>query len=266
MSDALHDQPEPPQPPESPRRFQLTTLGLLIVLVSIVLLTAWLLTRPQQISRRGLIGEARRSQCKNNLTQIGLALHNYHDAFNSLPPPYVADAKGRPMHSWRVLILPFLGQEALYNEYRFHEPWDGPHNKLLADKGADLFRCPSDAPENATPAGPTTSYVAVIGPQTMWPGDRAVNFRDVTDGLSNTLLVVEARNSGIPWMEPRDFHVSQMAPTINSQSGQGISSNHVGGAHVLMGDGSARLLSDTLSLETIRALLTRDGGEVVGDF
>src|SRR5690242_17032670 len=70
---------------------------------------------------------ARRSQCKNNLKQIGLALHNYHETYGGLPPAFVADDQGRPMHSWRVLILPFLGEQALYNEYNLSEPWDGPN-------------------------------------------------------------------------------------------------------------------------------------------
>src|SRR5262249_42952585 len=75
---------------------------------------------------------ARRSQCKNNLKQIGLAMFNYHDAYGCFPPAYIADADGRPMHSWRVLLLPFLDEAARYRKYRFDEPWDGPNNSELA--------------------------------------------------------------------------------------------------------------------------------------
>src|SRR3990172_9467251 len=73
---------------------------------------------------------SRRTACKNNLHQIEMALHYYHDKYHCFPPAYVADASGRPLHSWRVLLLPFLEQENLYRQYRFDEPWDGPHNRL----------------------------------------------------------------------------------------------------------------------------------------
>src|SRR5262245_66359 len=74
---------------------------------------------------------ARRSQCKNNLKQIALALLNYESRYGTFPPAYVADESGKPMHSWRVLILPDLDQQALYNDYNFSEPWDGPNNSRL---------------------------------------------------------------------------------------------------------------------------------------
>jgi hypothetical protein len=108
------------------------------------------------------------SSCHNNLKQIAIALHNYHDTFGSLPPAYVADENGRPMHSWRVLLLPFIEHKALYDEYRFDEPWDGPHNRQLADYMPSVYRCPSDP--GANPRLPISSYLAVVGPETIWPG------------------------------------------------------------------------------------------------
>src|SRR6516165_2689000 len=106
---------------------------------------------PSSFDSRGR--PAKRGQCKNNLMNIGLALHNYHDQFGSFPPACVADENGRPMHSWRVLILPFLDQTPLYNQYRFDEPWDGPNNKKLADTILAVYNCPSDdhgGPGNAS--------------------------------------------------------------------------------------------------------------------
>ncbi|MEZ6114117.1 MAG: DUF1559 domain-containing protein [Pirellulaceae bacterium] len=82
---------------------------------------------------------ARRSQCSSNLKQIELALHNYHDTFKSFPPAYIADANGRPMHSWRVLILPFMEQRELYDQCRFDEPWDGPNNQLHSEGGRHML-------------------------------------------------------------------------------------------------------------------------------
>jgi hypothetical protein len=103
---------------------------------------------------------SRRSACVVNLKQIALALHNYHDTYGTFPPAYVADENGRPMHSWRVLILPFLESSDVYSKYRFDEPWDGPHNRLLADRMPYAYRCPSES--RNSPPSRITSYVAVV--------------------------------------------------------------------------------------------------------
>jgi prepilin-type processing-associated H-X9-DG protein len=209
---------------------------------------------------------APRSQCKNNLLQIAIALHNYHERFGSFPPAYIADENGRPIHSWRVLILPFLDLQPLYNLYRFDEPWDGPNNWPLADRFATIFSCPSDEHSGEKDDPKTTNYLAVIGPETVWPGDRPTSISEISDGTSKTILVVEVANSGIRWSEPRDLHVTQMAPTINPKAGQGISSRHKGGATVMMCDGSARFLSDSLPVEKLRAMLTAHSGDKVSEY
>jgi hypothetical protein len=215
-------------------------------------------------NRFQMVGHARaskRSQCKYNLNQIGVALHNYHDIFGCFPPAFIADENGRPIHSWRVLILPFLGQVPLYNKYRFDEPWDGPNNSKLAGTILPVYNCPSDDHGESNPSI-TTNYVAIVGGETAWPESGTTVFGDIRDGTSNTLLVVEVANSGIHWMEPRDLHVVQMAPTINAKSGQGISSRHTGGAHGLIADGSVRFIADSLSAEDLRAWLTAHAGDV----
>ncbi len=209
---------------------------------------------------------SRRSQCKNNLKQIALALYNYHDLYGSLPPAFVADASGRPMHSWRVLLLPFLDHAPLYNRYRFDEPWDGPNNKKLADTILAIYNCPSDDHGGTGTPSTMTNYVAIVGSETAWPESGTTTFKDFSDGVPNTLLVVEVANSGIHWMEPRDLHLLQMAPTINAKSGQGISSRHTGGANVLAADGSTRFIPDRLSAEDLRAWLTAHGADVAKDF
>jgi hypothetical protein len=203
-----------------------------------------------------------RGTCHMNLKQIALALHNYHDTYGSFPPAYIADTSGRPMHSWRVLILPFIEQKALYDQYRFDEPWDGPHNRLLADAMPRVYRCPSDP--GAKPDSPLMSYLAVVGPETAWPGEKARTFRDFKDGTSNTLLVVESHGSGIHWMEPRDLHTGQMAREINPSHGQGICSCHGSQreiAQAAFADGSVDALSNDLTREEVEALLTIAGGE-----
>jgi hypothetical protein len=214
---------------------------------------------------------ARRSSCQNNLRQLGIALHIYHDTYGSFPPAYIADANGRPMHSWRVLLLPFLEQENLYKQYRFDEPWDGPNNGLLAKMYPEMhpYRCPSD-PDTDPPSG-MTSYLAVVGPETVWPGAKAISLAKIKDGASNTLLVVESHNTGIHWMEPRDLHTTQMPMQVNPTQGQGICSCH--GAYQDQGrgtmaqfvrcDGSVSALDNDTPPATLRALLTIAGGEEV---
>jgi len=200
-----------------------------------------------------------RPVCANNLKQIALALNNYHDNHGCFPPAYIGDENGRPMHRWRVLILPYLEQQPFYDQYRFDEPWDGPNNSKLADIQLEIFHCPSEQDRPAT----MTSYVAVVGPDTAWPESNPTTLDDFTDGTSNTLLVVEVANSGIHWMEPRDLHVVQMVPGVNPKAGQGISSLHKGGANVCFADVSVRFLPETLSRQQLEALLTIAGGESI---
>jgi prepilin-type processing-associated H-X9-DG protein len=198
----------------------------------------------------------RRPPCTNNLMQIVLALHNYHETYGSLPPAYVADKNGRPQHSWRVLLLPFLERQDLYDRYHFDEPWDGPNNRKLANEIVRLYSCPTDHPRPST----ETSYVAVVGPHTPWPGGTTLTFDDFQDGSHNVLLVVEIHDSGIHWMEPRDLHVSQMSPTISAPHGQGISSDHPHGANAAFADGATRYLYDSIPADVLRSWINLDDG------
>lgn len=203
-------------------------------------------------------GAAQRTQCVNNLKQIGLALHNYHDVNQSFPPAYIADANGKPMHSWRVLILPYLDQQALYQQYRFDEPWDGPHNSQLAARMPPVFHCPDD------PAGTSqTHYLAVSGPGTAFDGSQGARISAFTDGLSNTLLVVESTKA-TNWMAPVDLDAAEMSFVINDPTKPAIGSPHEGGANLLYGDGSVHFATPAVSAETIRGLTTRAGNEVPG--
>jgi hypothetical protein len=198
----------------------------------------------------------RRANCISNLRQIGLALHNYHDAHKRFPPAFIADEQGRPMHSWRVLVLPYLERTALYEAYRFEEPWDGPNNRRLLTEGVSVYRCPSD------PSPPQmTSYVAIAGPGTAWddPDGKALNA--FSDGASSTILVVEIANSDIHWMEPRDLDIRKIAKQINPKNAIGISSHHSGGANVVLADNGVRFLSDETTQKMLESLLTAAGGE-----
>ena len=228
-------------------------LGVLIVCGGI--LAALLLPAVQQAREA-----ARRSQCKNNLKQIGLALHNYHDVYGTFPPAIVTDDAGKPMHSWRVLILPFIDCAPLYNQYDFSEPWDGPSNSRLLARMPSVYTCPSHA--NA-PGNTDTAYVGVFGEHCVFHKDGATKISDITDGTSNTLIVGESTGAGIPWMKPEDIDITTH-PALGDA--KGFSSDHVGGVQFLMCDGSVRYISLNINPATLQALFTRDGGEPVGEF
>ena len=206
----------------------------------------------------------RRASCGNNLKQIVIALHNYHDVYGTLPPAYIADENGKPTHSWRVLILPFMEHKTLYDEYRFDEPWDGPNNRLLADRIRRVYSCPSAQAGTRNPV--ETNYVAIVGPSTPWPEQKVRSFPVFKDGTANVILVVEVVNSQIHWMEPRDLHASQMTSTINSDifpHGQGICSGHKGGAQVGMADGAVKFLPEETPPDVLRRLVNIDDGGVL---
>lgn len=202
-----------------------------------------------------------RSQCLNNLKQIGLGLQIYADVNGCFPPAYVADAEGRPTHSWRVLILPYIEQKPLYKRYDFNEPWNGPHNRLLAKSIPPCFRCPGDP---SLPGSANTSYVAITGQQTIWADDIPPGLDDISDGTSNTLAVVEIAGMGINWMEARDLPFSALNLGVNAPQGGGISSTHPGAANVVFCDGATRTVQSTIPVDILKAFATKSAGETLG--
>jgi len=143
-----------------------------------------------------------------NLAIISMALQNYLDVHGQFPPPHIAGTDGKPMHSWRVLILPFLSEDELYRQYDFNEPWNGPHNRRLADKMPAIFRGTTDVSSDSN-----TSYFAVVSPQTMWSTDRVIKKNDFPNGMSR-IAVVEVNNRGITWSEPRDLSLTEAISAI----------------------------------------------------
>jgi type II secretory pathway pseudopilin PulG len=197
---------------------------------------------------------ARRMQSQNNLKQIVLALHNYHDSFGSFPPAVVTDADGKPLYSGRVLLLPFLEQQNVYQQFDLTQPWDSPQNLAISQAiGQDwkVFRDPS----SPNPPLGQTDYLFVTGTGTVFEAGKTTKLMDITDGTSNTMVIVERRGSGVNWAQPQDLDMSQL--------GSLPPGNHPGGNLVGMADGSVRFMSKTVSPGTVRAMATRNGGEAV---
>ena len=167
---------------------------------------------------------------QNNLTRLILAMHMYHDTYQHFPPAmlYGKDGKGKVPHSWRVALLPFLEQEKLYNEYQFDEPWDSPANKKVLEKMPSVFRHPSDQ-DNST----HSAYFGLIGNAdeklpgssrlpTLFSSKLGARMADITDGLSNTIALVEAKRD-IPWTKPEDIaYVEGELPKLGGYSGNGF--------------------------------------------
>ncbi|MCA9081998.1 MAG: DUF1559 domain-containing protein, partial [Planctomycetaceae bacterium] len=276
---------------------------------------------------------ARRSQCKNNLKQIGLALHNYHDTHKTLPPGWIYHSDGglgRASFGWGTFILPFLDQAPLYNNMA------PGTNTITGISGNDTtgsvltsWRCPTDTQKKRVTSGGiifgTANYNGVMGrydtalagtsfkpnagsnahpfanrPASdvrnyagegiFGPNSRA-QFRDITDGTSNTLMVGEKsslhgeNNLGIVWAGTRldqcahcsvasifgivgiiDVNINEDGGSDGYAEEKVFTSRHTGGAHFLLGDGAVRFLSENIDTTTYRNLGTKNDGNVIGEF
>jgi prepilin-type processing-associated H-X9-DG protein len=209
---------------------------------------------------------ARRTQCVNNLKQIGVAFHNYHEVYGTFPPAYIPDKDGNPMHSWRVLILPFMEQQALYNKYNFDEPWDSPGNLAVTNTVIPVYSCPSCPPSGGTTGSTETNYMVITGPGTVFDGAKAASMADIKDGSSNTIMVVEVTGTGVGWAEPVDLDATNMQFPNTTPGSTGPDSYHPGGFNAALCDGSTHFFSDSISRETFDALITKAGAEQVGNY
>jgi hypothetical protein len=198
-----------------------------------------------------------RAQSTNNLKQLALAMHNYHSRHNGFPPPASLDKQNRPLLSWRVHLLPYLEQDHLYQQFHLDEPWDSEHNKkLIAQMPATYY---STQNRQLHQQGKTT-YVVPVGPATIFPGGRGVKLADVTDGTSNTLLLLDVDDEqAVIWTRPDDWQFNPAKPL------QGLGGRYKNGFLTAFADGSVRFISSKIDAKTLEALLTRNGGEVIGD-
>ena len=201
---------------------------------------------------------ARRMECSNNLKQVALAMHNYHDTYKTFPPAYIANDAGEPVRSWRALILPFVEEAPLYDRYNFNVPWDSTENQFAISTAIRVYSCPSD-PANAT----DTNYLLLTGTGTIFEVGKNPTFREIRDGTSNTIMAVEMHGSGINWSEPKDMDIETFVGMFGPNGTGSASSSHVGGLNVVLADGSVRFLSFNTDPVTVRGLSTSSGGEQI---
>jgi hypothetical protein len=209
-------------------------------------------------------GSAARMQSSNNLKQILLAMHNYHDVYRQFPATYAMDKDGTPLLSWRVHLLPFVEQQQLYDQLHLDEPWDSEHNKQFINQIPEVFRSPRST------AGPgMTTYLAPRGPRTAFPPTpdeekgkgrqtRGMRLANITDGTSNTIGVVEVNDEhAVIWTKPDDYEYDPADPLA------GLLGTWPGGFLAAFCDGSVQFINENLDPTALLSMFTRDGGEVV---
>jgi uncharacterized protein DUF1559 len=195
---------------------------------------------------------ASRTQDQNNLKQMALAMHSYADVNKGFPPAAICDQNGKPLLSWRVAILPYIEQDGLYRQFKLDEPWDSEHNKKLIPSMPQIYYIPSAPMKTGE-----THYRVFVGGGAMFDLDKKVGFQQITDGTSNTLMIVETEESGV-WTKPQDVAYDPQKPLPK------FAPFYANGFNAALADGSVRFISRTIAEATLRAAITRAGGEVPG--
>jgi prepilin-type processing-associated H-X9-DG protein len=196
---------------------------------------------------------AARTQSANNLKQIALAMLNYESAYRKFPAAAISDANGKPLLSWRVTILPFIEQQPLYQQFKLDEPWDSEHNRKLIPQMPPTYALPAASAQKPG----ETYYRVVVGGGAGLELKNGIRIADITDGTSNTILAFEAAES-VPWTKPDElvYDAKKPLPKFGNFYGNGR-------FNAVFFDGHVSYLRNDLPEATLRALLTRAGGEVV---
>lgn len=205
---------------------------------------------------------AQRSQGRNNLQILGLALHNYHDVFAQLPPGGIYGEDGTEYHSWQAMLLPYVDQAPLYNQIDFHEPWDDPVNSQLFTTPVDVYLHPTITESPFDSAGFAVSHYA--GNSQLFLPNGTTGMRDIIDGTSNTMMAGEVAAGFKPWGDPTNLR----DPAAGLGIGPNTFSGPVGqnGTQILLGDGSVRFVANGVNPAVMQALATPAGGEAVPPF
>jgi hypothetical protein len=195
---------------------------------------------------------ATRMQSSNNLKQIALAMHGYHDVSGAFPAAASYGKDGKPLLSWRVHILPYVDREGLYQLFKLDEPWDSPHNKALINQMPAVYRSP-----NSKAAPGKTNYVVPVGKGLIFFGKKGTKITTITDGTSNTIMTLEVDDDhAVTWTKPDDLQVDLKDPM------KGLGKDH-GRFTAGYADGSVHILTQKTAPEWMRALLTKSGGEAI---
>lgn len=198
---------------------------------------------------------SRQSQRANNIRQVMLAMLNYESASGKLPAYANFDADGKPLLSWRVHMLPYLERSDLYKKFKLDEPWDSPHNIQLVESMPAVYADPALDLQPLKRAG-KTRIVVPVGKETMFHGPKGLEFKEISDGTSNTIAVVSVTpKHAVVWTQPIDWQVDMNDPHAR------LFDEDSRLAVVGLADGSSHLLHSDLSVEQLKAWFTKAGGE-----
>jgi hypothetical protein len=193
----------------------------------------------------------RRTICKENLLRITIAMLLYEKEHGTLPPAYSVDSQGRPLHSWRVLILPYLGHEELYSQIRLDEPWDSLHNQQFHVADVPIYQCPTPGHAQGM-----TSYAVVEGATCAFDGGSPRRLDSFGPESANLALVVERVHAAC-WMDPtQEIPMAEAVLGINrAGAATGLGGEHNGGLHVTLRSGAVRFVSENIAIEDLIGLL-----------
>ena len=198
---------------------------------------------------------AARQVSANNLKQLGLAMHNYHDAYKSFPAQANLSKDKKPLLSWRVHILPFIDQDNLYKQFKLDEPWDSEHNKKMIAQMPEVYRSPL-----AKKVAGKTVYLGAAGPKMVFGDAKGMPAIKITDGTSNTIMIVEANDeNAVTWTQPEDYKPDMKDPKAP------LLRKEMKGFYATFADGSVRMMSREVANDLLWSLLTADGGEVIDE-
>lgn len=243
------------------RRFVKAVVAILVLLLIVVMLLS---------TQRAARTPSRMSWHNNQMKQLQVAMLSYATMNGTLPPAYLADADGKPMHSWRVLILPYIEEQELYDKYDFDEPWNGPNNSKLKSQMPQIYISPYQWQEKAEP-GMEANYFVVVGPETASPGAEGLELSNIPDGPRNTILLIEASEKGVDWMEPRDLTPAEAVDLLTAKPrwrkyDRFLTTEYyfsTARRSVGFADGHAQWIGQPADPEVARALLTIAGGETI---
>ncbi len=233
-------------------------IWLFAVLIIFVMLAFFFTLMGSLLSQREKMREER---CDRNLRDLYVASVEYCDAHGTYPPAFTTDEKGNKLHSWRVLLLPYLKEAELYSQIRLDEPWDSEWNRQFWTKTPNVYRCasmPVPTEDNGLAQYDRCAFSCVVGEKTAFPSDgAAIDPKNLPDGAANTILYTERKNP-VNWMDPNSDITEQCALEENKlpvKERVSFASWHGNGVLVVFCGGERSLLSEKIDDDVLALLL-----------